>query len=338
MYQRGLFKNLFTLKTFASFKNRFGSWSNQIMQGSKVECTSSFKEIKIPIEYGHLAAKEYGPSTGDKLLVLHGWQDNAGSFDPLIPLLSPNLHIVAPDYAGHGFSSHKPLGYPYYTLDYVNHVKVIADFLNWKKFSILGHSMGSSLALMFSSIYPDMVNKVIGIDLLKPLTYPAELAINIMRNNIVRYVKLDGKLKQDPPTYLEDEALQIIIDSRFGAISKEAAKILMKRGIKQLENGKVTFSRDIRIQSVYDSGLACIDVLKFIISNLKCDLLLIKAKESPIYTDEESLKEFLEIYKTKCKTFKLVEVEGDHFVHMNNPKSIASVVNPFLQNVMKSSL
>ncbi|XP_067140113.1 serine hydrolase-like protein 2 [Centruroides vittatus] len=321
------------LPTLSSLlRNRFYTQTSRAMQKTGIQNENSFKELQIPINYGYLAAKEYGPLTGEKLLALHGWQDNAGSFDTLIPLLHPNLHIVAVDHAGQGLSSHKPLGYPYYSLDYINHIKLIVDYLKWEKFSILGHSMGSSLAIIFSSIYPEMVDKIIGIDLLKPITYSSEIASQVLRNNINRYVKLEGKLKSNPPIYSEEEALHILIESRNGEINEEGAKILMKRGIKRLETGKVMFSRDIRIQSVLDSGLACTEALKAIVSNIQCDLLLIKAKESPIYTDEESLNEFMGIYKTKCKSFKLVHVEGNHFVHLNNPERVAPIINPFLLN------
>lgn len=41
--------------------------------------------------------KIWGPPDGHPVLALHGWLDNAGTFDTLIPLLPPNLRIVAVD-------------------------------------------------------------------------------------------------------------------------------------------------------------------------------------------------------------------------------------------------
>ncbi|XP_023235821.1 serine hydrolase-like protein [Centruroides sculpturatus] len=301
------------------------------MQETKIQDRNLFKEIQIPINCGYLAAKEYGPPTGEKLLALHGWQDNAGSFDTLMPLLLPNLHVVVPDLAGHGLSSHKPSGCPYFFLEYINHIKLIADYLKWKEFSILGHSMGSGLAIMFGSIYPEIVNKIIGIELLKPLSYPSEIVTTILRNSMNQYVKLEHKLKSDPSVYSEENALRTLI-GKNAELTEKSAKILMKRGVKQLDGGKVKFSHDIRIKSIWDSGLSTSELVKTVILNIKCDLLLIKAKDSPVYTDEESLNECIEIYKTKCNSFKLVEVEGNHFVHLNNPERIAPIINSFLLN------
>lgn len=42
-------------------------------------------------------AKIWGPPDGHPVFALHGWLDNAGSFDALIPLLPSNLRIVAVD-------------------------------------------------------------------------------------------------------------------------------------------------------------------------------------------------------------------------------------------------
>ena len=40
-------------------------------------------------------AKVWGPPDGKPVIACHGWLDNAGAFDNLIPLLPKNLRIIS---------------------------------------------------------------------------------------------------------------------------------------------------------------------------------------------------------------------------------------------------
>nr|XP_015215180.1 PREDICTED: serine hydrolase-like protein 2 [Lepisosteus oculatus] len=79
------------------------------------------REVQFPVPWGHIAAKDWGPRDGRPVLCLHGWSDNAGSFDRLIPLLPADCRCVAIDFPGHGLSTHRPAGvlytFPAYVAD-----------------------------------------------------------------------------------------------------------------------------------------------------------------------------------------------------------------------------
>lgn len=66
-----------------------------------------------------LALRRHGapPSSATvRILALHGWLDNALSFDSLASCLPASWCIVAVDFAGHGLSSHRPEGTFYHTM------------------------------------------------------------------------------------------------------------------------------------------------------------------------------------------------------------------------------
>ncbi|XP_023224500.1 serine hydrolase-like protein 2 [Centruroides sculpturatus] len=291
------------------------------------------KEIEIPVENGYLAAKEWGLSTGEPVLALHGWQDNAATFDRLIPLLSPDLHIVAIDYIGHGRSSHKTDGLPYFKLEFIYHIKLIAEYFNWKKFSIIGHSWGSEFAITFSSMYPEMIDKVIGIDLLKPVTYSVEGISSKIKRKIDEYKAEQEKIKNNsnPPVYTKEEATKRLLNSEYNDCGEDEIKLLIERGTKEIEPGKYVFTRDPRIKYVWDCGFNSSVVMKSLISNIRCGLLLIKAKRSPIFSDQESYNEFLKLYSEKCSRFEYVEIDGNHFIHLSYPERIAPIINAFIK-------
>lgn len=71
------------------------------------------KEVQIPTDWGHIAAKLWGKEDQRPILALHGWQDNAATWDALIPQLPESCSILAIDFPGHGNSSWIPKGSQY---------------------------------------------------------------------------------------------------------------------------------------------------------------------------------------------------------------------------------
>ena len=59
--------------------------------------------VIIPIK-----ARIWGPKDGRPVFAIHGWLDNAGTFDALIPLLPKDLRVVAVEMPGHGLSDPFP--------------------------------------------------------------------------------------------------------------------------------------------------------------------------------------------------------------------------------------
>lgn len=59
--------------------------------------------------WGHVSGKWYGSRDEQPMLALHGWLDNCGTFDRLIPLLPTKIPVFSIDLPGHGRSSHFPV-------------------------------------------------------------------------------------------------------------------------------------------------------------------------------------------------------------------------------------
>ena len=64
--------------------------------------SNSCKEISFQAPWGVITAKAWGPEDGKPFLGLHGWLDNANTFDKIAPLLPENIRLVAMDFPGHG--------------------------------------------------------------------------------------------------------------------------------------------------------------------------------------------------------------------------------------------
>jgi pimeloyl-ACP methyl ester carboxylesterase len=100
-----------------------------------------------------------GPANGPPLVLLHGLGRRWQVFLPLIPALSLRWHIFAPDFRGHGKSSHVTRGY--HESQYSDDV---AHFLRERVGApavVFGHSLGGAIAMSVGSDHPELVRALI---------------------------------------------------------------------------------------------------------------------------------------------------------------------------------
>ncbi|NXC71165.1 SEHL2 protein, partial [Anhinga anhinga] len=202
-----------------------------------------FSELKFPVPWGHVAAKAWGPSEGRPVLCLHGWLDNANTFDKLIPLLPRDYYYVAMDFSGHGLSSHRPAGSPYHFLDYVSDVRRVAAALQWRRFTLMGHSMAFLFLLycfifpQFCFLYPEMVDKLILLENLGFLLAPedTEAWLKSKRMAIDRLLSLEAK-QQTPRARSPEAALQRLLEANRH-LTAEGGAILLQRGATETPTG-----------------------------------------------------------------------------------------------------
>ena len=101
------------------------------------------------------------------LILLHGIQDHARSWDGVAGLLRNHWHVIAVDLRGHGDSDWSPDGAymaPYILLDLLE----LVDTLGFAKVTLIAHSFGGNAAARFSGLYPDRVSKLVLVDAMGP--------------------------------------------------------------------------------------------------------------------------------------------------------------------------
>ena len=186
-------------------------------------CRVLCRELLLPLPWGHLAAKQWshaqpGPGPPTTWLALHGWLDNAATFDRLAPLLisrCPNLSLVCLDYPGHGLSSHLGSGQMYHFLESVRYTHSVLTHLRLPRVGLIGHSMGAAKASLFAATFPDMVESLVMIDLIKPISRKTEDVVLRTRQSITEHSALQEKITggKDRVYRSEQEALDKLIEA-----------------------------------------------------------------------------------------------------------------------------
>ncbi|KAF2349108.1 Alpha/beta hydrolase fold-1 [Trinorchestia longiramus] len=311
---------LFNFKTSWSESNRYFSSST----------SSSPKEFSLKTPTGHIAGKVWNEEAPVAVLCLHGFQDNAGSFDRLIPLLPDHLCSVAIDLPGHGWSSHDPPGVGHVHLHYMISVERVIRHFGWKQVIILGHSMGGGLGMLYAGTRPSLVHSLMTIDLVKPVHLPSEKLPKYSGKSLDKVWEIEHKLLHKPrPTYSYDELLTRALKSHQGSLSKEEMEILLQRGSEQLPDGRYafTYSLNLVIPSIWvlDS-----DQVMAFASSLRCRIMVLKAKSAKLYEDQKYADATLEVYRQSSSEFEYHEIPGGHHVHLSQPETVVPYVTRFL--------
>lgn len=189
--------------------------------------SAAVEEVRLSLPHIELAAHLFGPEDGLPVIALHGWLDNANSFARLAPRLR-GLRIVALDMAGHGHSGHRPLGASYALWDYVYDVLQVAEQLGWRRFGLLGHSLGAIVSLVLAGSLPERVSHLALIDGVIPPTASGENAAE--RMGMALQAQLDLRDKRKPVYATLDRAIEARMKGMV-AVSREAAELLAQRGL-----------------------------------------------------------------------------------------------------------
>src|SRR5512143_573521 len=110
---------------------------------------------------------DWGNPDKPPLLLIHGGRDHARNWDWVALALRDHYHIVAPDLRGHG-DSQWSVGGSYAMIDYTLDVAQLLDALQIFPVTVIGHSLGGSIALQYAGVYPDRVRKLVAIEGLGP--------------------------------------------------------------------------------------------------------------------------------------------------------------------------
>src|SRR5690606_38282881 len=189
---------------------------------------------------GRLACKLWGAENAPPVLALHGWMDNAATFDELAPRL-PEFRLIALDFPGHGLSDHRAAGNEYYIWSYVEDVLDTARHFGLERFALLGHSMGGIVACLLACLYPEMVSRLALLDSVGPLvTEPAKVPAQMRR---ALQIKRSGESRAR--RFASREAAEA---ARAGkGITAASARLLGNRGISRDRDGQWYWHADRRL-------------------------------------------------------------------------------------------
>ena len=170
-------------------------------------------------------------SEGVPLLLLHGFGNEAHTWDDFAPVVAPHYRTLALDHRGHGDSAWATDGaYDHDTM--VRDVECVTDALGIDRLVLIGHSLGGRISTLFAGKHPERLAGLVLVDIGPELD-----ARGVMR------IRQDAEANIHPVfDSIEEFARALSIAYPVG--QPHALMRMARHSLKQRDDGRYVFKMD----------------------------------------------------------------------------------------------
>jgi pimeloyl-ACP methyl ester carboxylesterase len=269
---------------------------------------------------------DWGNDGAPPLLLIHGGRDHCRNWDWVAERMRDRFHILAPDLRGHG-DSDWAVGGSYGEMNYVYDIAQLVHQKCTSPVTIIAHSLGGSIALLYAGLFPETVAKVVAIEGLGPspemLKRIRELSVaQRVRRRLEMRREAAGKLPRRYPTL---DAAIARMQEENSHLTPEQARHLTLHGANQNEDGTYSWKFDAAVRLGGPAELPT-EEQREIWGEITAPVLLIRGTESwasdPV--KDGRIRHF--------KDAKLVNIEGaGHWSHHDRFDTFMDAVENFLR-------
>ncbi len=254
------------------------------------------------------------------LLFIHGFAQQAHSFDFAALGLRDRFHVISVDLRGHGDTDWSTDG-SYLLSEYVADIALFVDALGLTDLSICGLSLGGRVAFVYAADHPSVVRSLVVVD--------AAPDLNLSGSSRIR----DFVQGED-----EWDSFDDLVNHVAGYTRKlrpiEQIRGSVRRAAKELPNGRWTWKYDrvLRQPRPKDPTFTT-EYLWTFMDRVACPMLLVRGVKSDVLTPEAA-----QAVLDRVSTAELAVVEkAAHLVPGDNPVGFADAVGPFFNKVLDGS-
>ncbi len=269
---------------------------------------------------------EWGEPGGEPLVLVHGFLDQAASWQSFVRSLQNKidepLWVVAPDCRGHGDSGWVGAGGYYHFPDYVFDLDSVIRALGVERFKLIGHSMGGTISFLYSGTFPRKVRQLVLIEGIGAMGMDFADAPLRMEKWIT---ELHDRGRNHFRQYSSVEAGAKQLQQTNPRLSSELAMALARSGMKQNAKGKWIWKFDPLHRTVSPQPFYSAQAIEFF-RRIECPVLVVDGKHSH-HSQRHDKQQRLAVVRDKH--FAEIDHAG-HMVHLDNPAGLADEVLQFL--------
>jgi pimeloyl-ACP methyl ester carboxylesterase len=264
---------------------------------------------------------DWGNAEAPPLILIHGGRDHCRSWDLIARSLQRHFHVLAPDLRGHGDSDWTKGG-SYALTEYVYDLSRLVRSTAARQVTLVGHSMGGMVALIYSGTFPGKVSALVVLDGVTVLPNAKRSAAD---ERIAQWVgQLDKLEDREPRRYrtIEDAAAQMRAHNK--RLPPELAQHLAAFGVRRNADDTFSWKFDPYQRAMAPQRLWPEDHTS-LWSRITCPTLLLHADESFLASPEAA---GLANYFQRART-ETISGAG-HWLHHDKPDEVLASIRTFL--------
>ncbi len=265
---------------------------------------------------------EWGDPREETTIFVHGVRDQGRSWDDFLAALiargAPIRHAVALDLRGHGESEWSNTGRGYQHEDFLSDLAGLVKHLDKEPLTILGHSLGGSMCLLYAGAFPEKVKRLVLFESLGPFARKDDEVPDIIAERLKGrdYVEIPY-----PHESLESAARSL--QKTFPLIPDKAALHMARYGTA-FQGGRYRWKHDPMLRYRTTTAMSEGQIEAFI-RRVRCPILFVYGTESDFMKS---------VRGPRVKLFssaRIVPLEGaGHHIPHEKPEELAEIVAPFL--------
>jgi len=250
---------------------------------------------------------------GQAFIILHGLYGSSDNWLTIAKQFSDYFEVFIPDLRNHGQSPHS-IEHNYQIMS-----RDLLEFMNSqniRKATILGHSMGGKVAMLFANNYPERIIQLIIADI-APKSYSKDYA-NLQKHSEIINSLLEIDLKSINSFITANEILTKKLDD------DKLSKFLLKN-LKKNKEGN--FEWKLNLNALYTNIENLIDGFDDIVLQQQSFPTLFLKGENSDYIKVADFEKIKSVYKN-CR---IIEIKNaGHWLHAEQPEMFAKEVIDFV--------
>jgi pimeloyl-ACP methyl ester carboxylesterase len=251
---------------------------------------------------------EWGDADRPPLVLVHGLDRVARTFDHLVPHFVDRYRVIAYDMRGHGDSSWDPGG-RYLVEDHVGDLEGLVAALGLRNLILWGNSTGGRVAQVFTALHPDLVSHLISEDV--GPERPRAIAETYAR-----------RVKAEENGWESQETLMAAIRQANPGMVDAVLRNYSRYGAKRRDDGRFVWKRDPNLVK----GFVETDLWRFV-SRITAPVLYVLGGRSTIVPPETQVR-----LQKILPAVRIVTMPGlGHYPSDEKPEEFAAIVHEFLR-------